>query len=394
VLTVELPDLPEVSVLDGKTFQSIVLCRFVSLSGNKRQLRQSQRQVLSMFNRSSQRVMSKHFADAQAKGLLTRVSKTRGADPDAYVRGDFFASDSQESRAMVRLSNSLWGTNGLLRTFPYQTVWGHGCLSAATVLALATLRVLDERISKKSLRKYLSPLVPESSFNLAMKFLTDKHLAYLDDGWLRIAPDWETKLRLCLDENPACNERFAKGELRRHMESYQNRVRLQMGKLSDAELKQLLSLPCVVEGCTTDRRRRRTQEHFPPRRFLKHLGVVTNRHFVWCICADHNRDMADFIKKMDSSVSIPPAFLELKTGVDPLRIYSAAANHGIQKFYKAYANDDITSATDAVLLVIGLWKAISLLPKESITQVNERQQTQREAKGKNPYSPHASQLPL
>jgi hypothetical protein len=393
VLTVELPDLPRVSALDGETFQSIVFCRFVSLSGSKRKLRQSQRQVLSMFNRSSQRVISKHFADAQAKGFLTRISQTRGADPDVYIRGDFFASDSQESRAMARLSNSLWGTKGLLRTLPFQTVWGHGCLSPATVLALSSLRVLDERISKKSLRKYLSPLVPESSFNAAMKFMIEKHLAILDDGWVRIAPDWETKLRFYLDKNPACNERFAKGELRRQMESNQNRVRLQMGKLSDAELKQLLSLPCVVQGCTTHKKKRRVQEHFPPKRFLKQLGVVTNRHFVWSICKDHNRDMADFIKKLEAPVSIPPTFLQLNPGVDPTRTYSAAANHGIQKFYKAYRKDDLASATDAVFLVIGLWKALSLLPEETAKKDDAPERTQREAKGQKPYSPHNSQLP-
>ncbi len=337
--------------------------------------------------------MSKYFADAVAKGLIVRVSQTRGADPDVYVRGEFFDKDTKESRALVTLSQSLWGKSGLLRTFPNQEVWGHGCLAPATVLALATLRVLDERISKKSLRKYLSPLVPESSFNAAMKFLREKHLAYLDDGWLRIAPDWETKLRTWLDDNPSCNERYAKGEIRRKRESEQNRVRLQMGRLSDAELSQLRSLPCVVAGCNTDRRKRRVQEHFPPRCFLSQLGVVTNRYFVWSICQTHNRAMAEFIKKLDDSEHIPPSVLRLRAGVDPMRIYGAAANHGIQKFYRAHENDDRTAATDAIHLVIGLWKAISLLPAD--LSVKEKfVATKRQQRAVKPYSPSNSQLPI
>jgi hypothetical protein len=345
-----------------------------------------------MFNRSSQRVVGKYFADATAKGFIVRISQTRGADPDVYVRGEFFAQDTKESRALVTLSKSLWGRQGLLQTFPCQTVWGHGCLAPATVLALATLRVLDERISKKSLRKYLSPLVPESSFNAAMKFIHEKHLAYLDDGWMRIAPDWETKLRALLDENPCCNQRHSKGETRRKIESEQNRIRLQMGKLSDAELVQLLSLPCVVKGCNTDRRKRRVQEHFPPRCFLKQLEVVTNRHFVWSICEKHNRATADFIKTLDNTIVIPPGFLVLKNGVNPKTVYTAAANRNIQWFYRAFEEGDRTAATKAITNVIGLWKTIAQLPEDIQPSTSSPGHGQREKVGVQPFSPEKSQL--
>ena len=390
MLIVELPELPMVSSLNGPTFESVILCRFVSLSGHKRELEHSQRQVLSLFNRSQQRAISRYFVAAQEKGFLTKVHQTQGVDPDTYVRGEFFVGDSSESRALITLSRSLWGNKGLLKTFPYQTAWGHGCLPPAVILCLATLCALDESISKKSLRRYLSPLVYQSSFDTALRFLKEHHLVFGDAGRLMIAPDWESKIRAWLDTNPKCNERHIKGEKRRKAESEANRVRVAKGKLTDAELTQLLALPCVFKGC---RNKRHQQEHFPPLKFLqRHFDVVTNRHLVWSICKKHNGQTKGFIARMPSDAPMPPNLLTIADGIDSMRIYSASANKWITRYYTAYANDDIEAAIYACRWVIGLGKAIALLPEDYEITENHPLRSTRKMVGKRSYSPECSQL--
>jgi hypothetical protein len=258
-------------------------------------------------------------------------------------------------------------------------------------LSLATLRLLEESISKKSLREYLSALVPQSSFNLGIKFLFEKHLVYGEGDRLLIAPDWESKLELWLDTHSACNERQVEGDKRRAEEIESNRVRVQKGKLTDAALKQLLALPCVVKGCKS---KRHQMEHFPPRHFLKQLDVITNRYFVWSICRTHNRQMADFIKSLDSTVPIPPNLLEVKPGTDPMRIYSAVANREIQQFYIAFKNKDQNAATDAIKKALGLWKALELLDDAGQPSAQEEPLRATRTRGKRSYSPHDSQLSI
>jgi hypothetical protein len=390
MLVVQLPQLPTVSVLDGDIFESVILCKFVSLTGQAREFNQSQRQLLSLFNRSKQQAMSGKLERAQGKGLIKKIRASKGLLADGYIRGVYFKTETQETRRLIKLSNSLWGTKGLLRSWPYPTAWGHGCLSGAAILSLATLRLLDESISKKSLREYLSSLVPQSSFNLGIKFLFENYLVYGEGDRLLIAPDWESKLELWLQNCAACNERQEKGDKRRAVEIEINRSRVRKGKLTDAERKQLLALPCVVKGCKS---KRHQIEHFPPQHFLKHLDVTTNRHFVWSICKKHNRDMADFIKTLDSNLEIPPNKLRIKRGIDPISVYSASADRGIQKFYRAFDEQDHDAATDAIRLVIGLWKAINQLPEANEITKKKPSGSRREKVGKRAYSPARSQLP-
>ena len=86
MLVVQLPQLPTVSVLDGNTFESVIICRFVSLSGQTREFNQSQRQLLSLFNRSGQRAMGKYLKKAESKGLIRKVRATKGLLADRYSR--------------------------------------------------------------------------------------------------------------------------------------------------------------------------------------------------------------------------------------------------------------------------------------------------------------------
>jgi hypothetical protein len=392
MLIVELPALPTVSVLKGTLFQSTLFCRFVSLSGQKKKLSLSQRQVLSLFNRSQQRALSRHFVAAQDAGILVKVHHTQGADPDVYIRGEFFEGNSSDSRALITLSHSLWGSEGLLKTFPCQTAWGHGCLSPSVILCLATLCALDESISKKSLRRYLSPLVPESSFDSALRFLKEHYLVFGDAGRLMIAPDWESKVRAWLALNPKCNERHQKGERRRKAESDANRVRVAKGKLTDAELTQLLALPCVFKGC---RNKRHQQEHFPPLKFLRrHFDVVTNRHLVWSICKKHNGQTKGFIARLPADALMPPNTLIIADGVDPMRLYSATANTWITRYYAASKENDSAAAIHSFRMVIGLGKAIALLPENAEPRSFEPSRHTIRTKGKRAYSPHDSQLSI
>jgi hypothetical protein len=384
----ELPPLPAVSVLDGNVFESVFMNLVISLSGPKRKLRQSQRQFLSMFNRSSQRAMSRYLAEAQKKGFIVKVCRTNGIDPDSYVRGEFFSRDSEESRNLITLSNSLWGTHGLLRTFPYPSAWGHGCIPDAVILCLATLRQLDESISKKSLRKYLSALVPESSFNNALRFLKEHHLACGECERLMIAPDWEAKLRALMKGNSACDERQEKGDKRRRAESEKNRIRVSKGKLTDAELTELLSLQCVIKGC---KRKARQQEHFPAQKYLKDFDVVTDRHLVWAICRQHNREMSDFIKKMPDVIPLISKRVYVAPSVNALRLYQASANHWIVRFYNAFKADDIEAASYAVRAALGHRTAVAKLPADQ-KNIEPKLRILRKAVGRRHYSPGRSQL--
>lgn len=391
MLTVELPCLPIVPALDGTTFESVLFCRFVSLAGNKRRLSQSQRQVSSMFNRSGRKAIGKYLRTAQDKGFLRKIHESTGVDPDEYVRGDFFDRDTQEGRALITLSSSLWGKGGLLRGWPYPTAWGHGCVPPAVILILATLLVLDESITRKSLKRYLAPLVKESSFNNAIQFARQNHLIFAESGRFIIAPDWEHKIRTILDEKPACNARQVIGDRRRRAESEKNRMRLAKSDLTNSERRRILTLPCVMRGCS---RRARELEHFPPKRFLRELDISTNRHFVWAICWKHNHQMQAFIKKLPDSREISQSEFWLAPSADPLRLYHAAASYWIARFYQAYAVSDIRTATRAVQVTLALWKA------SSKAQALHRHSTKSfsseilRRKGKNSYIPTMSQLPI
>jgi hypothetical protein len=399
MLVVQLPQLPTVSALDGNAFESILFCRFITLSGPIRELQSSQRELLSFFNRSQQKSMSRKLKTAQDKGFLEKVKVSEGLLPDSYIRGDFFTKDNAESKALVTLANSLWGSNGLLRDWPHPAAWGFGCLKTGVLLCLATLRKLDENISKKSLRKYLEPLISQSSFNEAIRILTERHMVVHSCGGLVLATDWESKLQHWLATVPACIQRKEKGDARRKAEQAANRMRVRKQKLTDAERVVLLALPCVVKGCK--KKKNHEMEHFPPIRFLKELDVQTNRHFVWSICRDHNIELSRFIKKLPNGQLIPPNELELAPGVDPLRIYSASANRGIVKFYEALrkedgvpvTDEDLEAATQAVVMVLGLWKAVNSLPLESFPKDSEPTK-HRTRKGKHPYIPEQSQLPF
>jgi hypothetical protein len=390
MLVVELPYLPRVSSLEGPIFESVVFCRFVSLTGKKRELQQSQRQVLSMFNRNRQRAISKYFAKACERGFLIRTSRTTGVDPDVYIRGAFFQQDNAETRAFITLANSLWGSKGLLREWPYPAVWGHGCMPPGAVLCLSVLSVLEESISRKSLRSYLSTLVPESSFSAALRYLREHHLIFEEAGRVSTVSDWNKKVQQILECNPACNQRLTKGNERRRVESEANRVRVSRGRLSSSEHDELVLLPCVIKGC---KNKRHQEEHFPPWHFLQYLEGRTNRQFVWSICRLHNKKTSAFIRKLDGRTTIQPNLLELAPGNDPMRVYYAAANRWILKFYKAHGAGDTQAATRAVRAVLGLWKALDQLPEEYEVVPHKLSKRTRQSVGKSAYSPECSQLP-
>jgi hypothetical protein len=390
MLVTELPPLPAVSVLDGNLLETVILCRFVSLAGKSRIMDHSQRQVLSDFNRSGHKVVNRCLTKAQEKGILTLKTPSYGVIPDVYIRGDFFSRDSKQSRALVTLSGSLWGKRGLLRNWPFPAAWGHGCIPPAAIICLAALSALEESISRKSLHKYLSTLTAESSFNAALRFLNQRYLTFCDSERILIAPDWKEKFQRILDEKPECNERKARGDARRKAESQNNKVRARHGRLTDAERNQLLKLPCVVKGC---KRKSHVQEHFPPKKFLKeNLEVVTNRHFVWSICRQHNREMADFIKKMPDLKPLIYEQIYIASGVDSLRLYRGCANYWIIRFYDAYRANDIFKASYAVRAVLGCWTRMTQSSSETEI-IGPNQRIIRRAVGKQSYSPARSQLP-
>jgi len=256
---------------------------------------------------------------------------------------------------------------------------------------MVVLQRLDESISKKSLKKYLEPLFSESSFKDAIRFLTDNHLIYVECGRYALVSDWRSKVEFLLEKNVACNSRQSKGDARRRAESAANVVRVAQGKLTQAERHQLLALPCVVKEC---KRKATQEEHFPPKKYLKHLPISTHRRLVWAICKKHNRLTADFIKAMPDDIPLTPSLLVVRQGTDPLRIYCASANRWITEFYSAFSRGDHPAARNAVRTTLRLWLAVQQVLDNPVHRLDPWPRGPVRIKGLRCYQPDESQLPL
>jgi len=362
-MTSELPALPRVSALDGDTFESVVLAYFVYETCPRRNVEWSvsQRHLLALFNRSGQRRMSGYFSKAIEKGFVKKSKKSRGALPDVFKRGDFFSHRSHQGDLCKRLSNSLYAKpRGLLHDWPYPTAWGHGCFGAVDILCLATLRRLGGPMTREAMYRYLQSLVSPSSLNATLRRLSKKGLLSVAGSDISLTPTWEDTMRHCLEENPACNERKRKGDMRRRQESEQNRRRVNRGIMTDAERQELRTLPCIRKGC----RKKATQmEHFPPQRYLKHLDDRHNPYLVSAICPEHNRETSEFIKTLGpiSINPIPP--FRIVGDTDPFLLYRLVSNHWYSKFYEAFLARDRLAAQQAIRATLNYWLAIKDLPR-------------------------------
>jgi len=392
-MTSELPALPRVSALDGDTFESVVLAYFVYETCPRRNVEWSvsQRHLLAGFNRSGQRRMSGYFSKAIEKGFVKKIKKSRGALPDVFKRGDFFAHRSHQGDLCKRLSNSLYAKpRGLLHDWPYPTAWGHGCMPPGAILCLATLRRHGRPMLREAMRSYLEALVATASFDRHIKELVNKGLIQLDGVSVSLAPDWETTMLRCLEENPACNERKRKGDMRRRQESEQNRRRVTRGIMTDAERQELRTLPCIRKGC---RKKAIQMEHFPPQRYLKHLDDRHNPYLVWAICREHNRETSEFIKTLGpiSINPIPP--FRIVGDTDPFLLYRLVSNHWYSKFYEAFLARDRLAAQQAIRATLNYWLAIKDLPRPNRRDTTLSPRMRHIAERGRRYSTWKSQLP-
>jgi len=264
-------------------------------------------------------------------------------------------------------------------------------MKVGTVICLAVLQRLEESISKKSLRKYLEPLLSTSTFNDAIRDLAERHLTATDGGRIMLVSDWENKVRLWLATHPACIQRHESGDRRRAEESRRNRVRVAKGLLTDAEIAYLRTCPCVIKGC----RRKATQiEHFPPKKYLAGLSDMTNQHLVWAICPKHNGKMKHFIRRMTRFGFPEPVQLHLGSAeADPYRIYRAATNRTISEFYAAFDAGDTERAARAVRKMLGLWLAVADPTRVDFTPYPSTPPRTPRTRGRRAYSPSDSQLP-
>ena len=167
-------------------------------------------------------------------------------------------------------------------------------------------------------------------------------------------------------------------------------MRVAKGRLTSWERTHLLKRPCVIKGCKSESEQ---QEHFPPKKFLRrHFDVITNRHLVWSICEFHNGQTKGFIMRLPADAPMPPNTLIITDGTDPMRLYSAAANTWITRYYAASKENDSAAAIHSFRMVIGLGKAIALLPENTEPLTFKPSQQPIRTKGKHAYSPHDSQL--
>ena len=386
----DLPVIPRVLVLPDRVFRRVVLAWFVHCAGRPNGLENSQRQICSRFNRSKRELIGNYLKEARELTFLRLLTPSDGLNPDVHIRGAFFDNRTREGERFKQLANSLWGSKrGLLSQWPYPTAWGHGCTSPAAILCLATLNVLDEPIPRKVLRKYLEPLVPESSFNDAVRWLRVRQLMIEDASGLRVSEDWNEKFFRLLVDNPAGALRQVKGDSRRRRESEAHRTLILRETITQEERKELKQLPCVWKNC----RRKGTEiEHFPARRFLRHLADQTNKHLVWSICAEHNDQTNGFIKKIKKIPPCKPGQLQIDARWCTRELYDVVSNIRIQQYYAAYERGDLGSAARAKQMALGLWATIENEAPHHNMGVMPRQRGNREMCGKNHYDPSLSKL--
>jgi len=390
VLIVELPVIPRVSVLPDRVFPRVVLAWFIHCAGRRRGLENSQRQICSRFNRSNRKIISSYLKKARELGFLKLLKPSDGLNPDVHVRGAFFDDRTRDSDRLIQLANSLWGSKrGLLSNWPYPTAWGHGCTPPAAILCLATLNVLDEPIQKKTLRKYLEPLVPESSFNDAVRWMRGKDLIVLEACGLTISKDWQEKFVRYLFTSVAGNNRQVLGDRRRKRESDTNRSRVKKATITRSEQDALKRLPCVKRGC---KKLGTEMEHFPPYRFLRHLKDRTNRHLVWAICEEHNDETQSFIKYLPGIPADISSQLFIDARYSKWDAYEAVSNLDIQRFYSAAHRRDGQEANSAISNSLALLNAILQSGEPETKGPSKRKETCREKIGMRAYRPDLSKL--
>jgi hypothetical protein len=172
---------------------------------------------------------------------------------------------------------------------------------------------------------------------------------------IHLSTTWDTKLQTFLDSNPACNERQAKGDHQRKLESEENRKRVSKGQLTDSERTQLKKLPCVIKGC---KRKARQIEHFPPRRFLTHLDDQTNAFLVWAICSEHNREKAEFIKALPHIHVGATSYLTDASPDELIWRYRVSSNYWLRRFYSAFEANNHEDAILAISMALSTWEAL------------------------------------
>ena len=379
-----------VSALSGRIFKRVILSWFVHSAGRRRGLEDSQRQICSKFNRSNQLIISRYLKEAREENYLELLTPTDGLNPDVHIRGAFFVNRTRDRDRVIQLANSLWGSQrGLLSHWRYPSAWGHGCTPPAAIVCLATLSILDEPIQKKTLRKYLEPLVSESSFNDAIRWMRARHLSIEGACGLTVTDDWNEKFYRLLVASPAGAMRQVKGDSRRRKETDAHRTLILKETITQDERRRLKELPCVWKNCPN---RGTELEHFPPRRFLRHLVDQTNKHLVWSICAEHNDKTNGFIKRIRQ---IPPdnsgqLFIDIRCC--KREIYDAVSNIRIQQYYSAFERGDLESAAYTIHMILALWTTIENEAPHHNMSVMPRQRGNREMRGKNHYDPSLSKL--
>ncbi len=379
-----------VSSLPPRVFRRVVLAWFVYQSGRPSGLENSQRQICSRFNRSNRKIIGSYLKEAREFGFIRLLIPSDGLNPDVHTRGAFFDFRTRESDRLIQLSNSLWGPQkGILHQWPYLAAWGHGCTPPTVILCLAVLNVLDEPIQKRDLRTYLQPLVPESSFNEALTWIRSRHLTASNPSGLALAQDWHEKFIEHLRVSPAGELRKRSGDERRRLQSERNRTRVKKSSITKEEQEALRLLKCVWKDCPN---LGTEMEHFPPRRFLKHLADQTNRHVIWSICEYHNDQTQSFIKSLPVIQDDSSHELIICGERSKWDIYDAVSNLQIQRFYSSFSESDQQKASLLVRRTVILLDDTLGLDEPNSSQIFQSRSTRRDQVGPRAHQPFLSKI--
>ena len=353
-----LPILPSGNGGIQNLFRRILLAYLVAALDDTGNIRVSQRELASTFNRSGQYGIGKHLRAISKSGYLFKVHPSTGVLPDTYRLGSRLAVPSTEYTYFSQLSKALFNVGGLLAVPGWNEALGVGCLNESGMLVLGTFATNCDPLSTGCLTRYLKDYVSSRSVSRTLRALESAGITQKSLGLNSLTTQWQERFTGLLAASSACCPRKNLGDLRRKSEQQLNLSRLNRGWLTDAERTYLRSQKCVY--CDANGVQ---QQHFPPRRFLADYEIVNNRHFIWPVCQPCNDAEKNFIRSLPRLPRLDFVCVgssDIQT-TDLLALYRMESERSLKIFHSAHLQNNETKAYREVVRCHVLWRCIEVL---------------------------------
>jgi hypothetical protein len=354
----QLPILPMGNGGIPNLFRRILLSHLLTETDEFGDIRTSQRDLASLFNRSGQNTIGRHLRGICRAGYLFKAYPSTGVLPDTFWLGSRLAEGSGDHLYFSQLSSALFGNGGLMTVLGQNEALGVGCLNESGALVLGTIVANCDQIQVSSITSYLKDYVSSRSVSRSLGLLEREGIIEKSVGVVRLTSTWQQAFTDFLGVHDACCPRKNRADIRRKAEQDLNLARLNRGLLTEAERIFLRNQKCVY--CDADGLQ---QQHFPPRRFLQSYEVINNRHFVWPICHACNDAEKNFIRGLPA---LPQLELILVRSSDTeisdlLSLYREESEIGIHRFHEAHRSNSRNAAHEEMIRCHILWKCIEAL---------------------------------